>query len=186
MSHSEDHVLEHPALAPANLDLDPRNKQRRVHEPKNKHAGQIQALLTDSNRQDVVVVRQPPHLSTLHSPFRSIERYVSAIDLRQREPAAYDADGRADQKPQKEKINREDRRKRRGMLVNQPLEIHACQLALNGLSDVKQPSSAEPSTSPNVPFETPRSFYERLPTSCASLEPRPPSSLSQLLAAMSV
>jgi hypothetical protein len=142
MSHGEDYVLEHPALAPANLDLAPRNKQRRMHEPKNKHAGQKQALLTDSNRQDVAVVRQPPHLSTPHSRFRSIERYVSAIDLRQREPAAYDADGRADQKPQKQKINREDRRKRGGMLVNQPLEIHASQLALNGLSDAKQPFSA--------------------------------------------
>ena len=126
MSQGEDHVLEHSALAPANLDLAPRNKQRRVHETKKKHAGQIQAPLTDSNRQDVVVVRQPSHLSTLHSPFRSIEPCLCAIDLRQREPAANNADGRTDQKPQTEEVDRKDRHKRKRLLVHQPLEIHAC------------------------------------------------------------
>jgi type IV secretory pathway VirB6-like protein len=102
-----------------------------VHEPKKEHAGQVQTLRTDSNRYDVVVIRQPPHLSTLHSPFRSIERYLRAIDLRQREPAADNADGRTDQKPQTEKVDRKDRQKRKGVLVNQLLEIHSCQLALD-------------------------------------------------------
>ena len=72
--HREDQGLEHPALLPSHLDLAPWNKQWRVHEPKKEHAGQIQTLGTGSNRQHVVVVRQPPHLSALHSPFRPIER----------------------------------------------------------------------------------------------------------------
>jgi hypothetical protein len=97
-----------------------------VHEPKKEHAGQIQTLRTDSNRQDMVVVRQPPHPSTLHSPFRSIKLHLGAIDLRQREPTADDAEGRADQQPQAEKVDREDGSKRSGMLVKQPLEIHPC------------------------------------------------------------
>jgi hypothetical protein len=136
MSHGEDHVLKHPTRLPSHLDLTPWNKEWRVHEPKKEHAGQVQTLLSDSNRQDVVVIRQPPHLSTLHSPFRSIERYLRTIDLRQREPAANNADGRTDQKPQTEKIDRKDRHKRKGVLVNQPLDIHSCQLALDGLSDL--------------------------------------------------
>jgi hypothetical protein len=44
-----------------------------------------------------------PHPSTLTTPFQSIERHLSAIDLRQREPAANNADGRADEKPQTRK-----------------------------------------------------------------------------------
>jgi len=78
--------------------------------------------LTPSVRH-VVVVRQPPHLTALHSPFRSIERQPRAIDLRQREPAANEADNRPDKKPQREKVDREDRRKRRGVLVSPVLEI---------------------------------------------------------------
>jgi hypothetical protein len=62
--------------------------------------------------QDLVVIRQPPHLSTLPSPSRSIERYLRAIDLRQREPAANNADGRTDEKPQTEEGERQDRRRR--------------------------------------------------------------------------
>jgi hypothetical protein len=51
---------------------------------------------------------------------------VRAIAFRQREPAANDADYRPSQKPQTEKVNREERRKRGGMLVDPVLEIHAC------------------------------------------------------------
>src|ERR1019366_3576110 len=97
MPHREYHVLEHPALLPSHLDLAPWNKQRRVHEPKKEHARQIQTLGTGSKRQHVVVVRQPPHLSALHSPFRPIERHPCAIEFRQREPAANEADSCSDQ-----------------------------------------------------------------------------------------
>jgi len=92
MSYREGHVLNEPALALPHLDLTPWNEQWWVHEPKQEHAGQIQTLLTDSKRQDVVVVRQPPHLSALPSPFHTIEWHPCAIDLRQREPAADEAD----------------------------------------------------------------------------------------------
>jgi hypothetical protein len=74
----------------------------------------------------------------LFQPFK----HPRAIDLRQREPATNDADYRADQKPQTEKVDREDRRKHGGMLVNPVLEIHARQLSqfpipatTHGLSD---------------------------------------------------
>jgi hypothetical protein len=50
------------------------------------------------------------------------------MDLCQREPAANKAENCTDQKPQTEKVDREDRRKRRGVLVNPVLEIHACRL----------------------------------------------------------
>jgi hypothetical protein len=62
---------------------------------------------------------------------------LGGITIRQREPAANEANGRADQKRQTEKVDREDSRKRGGVLVNQPLEIHACQLALDGLRLVR-------------------------------------------------
>jgi hypothetical protein len=144
ISQREGHVLEHPALAPSHLDLAPRNEQRRVHESKEEHAGQIQTLRTDSNCQHVVVVRQTLHLSALHSPFRPIERHPRAIDLRQRAPTANEADYCADQKPQREKVDREDRSKNGGMLVNPVLEIHACQLIVGRLFGPKQPSSSRP------------------------------------------
>jgi hypothetical protein len=108
MSHREDHVLEHPALAPSHLDLVPWNKQWRVHEPKKKHAGQIQTLLTNPKRQYVAVVRPPPHPSALHPPIRSMEGRPRAIGPCQREPAAHKADDRANQKPHREKLYRED------------------------------------------------------------------------------
>src|SRR5580700_7806642 len=82
-------------------------------------------------RQDVVVIRQPPHLSALHSPFRSIERHPRAISLRQREPPTDVADDSTDQKPQEKKVDRKERHKHGGMLVNQALEIHACQENVN-------------------------------------------------------
>ncbi len=126
MSHRKDHGLEHPALLPSHLDLVPWNKQRRVHESKEEHAGQIQTLRTDSKRQHVVVVRQPPHLAALHSPFRSTERHSRAMDLCQREPTASEADSCSDKKPQAKKADREDRRKHEGVLVNPGLEIHCC------------------------------------------------------------
>jgi len=52
-----------------------------------------------------------PHLSALHPPYRTIERHLRAADLRQREPAANKADNCTDQKPQSEKVDREDQRK---------------------------------------------------------------------------
>jgi len=130
MSHCECHVLEEPALLPSHPDLAPWNKQWRVHEPEKEHAGQIQTLRTDSKRQHVIVVRQPPHLTALHSPFRPAEWHPRAIDLRQREPTANEAENCTDQKPQEKKVDRKDRRKHGGMLVNPVLEIHACQLHL--------------------------------------------------------
>ena len=45
-------------------------------------------------------------------------------------PAANEADNSSDQKPQREKVDREDRRKRRGVLVNPVLEIHGRLLKL--------------------------------------------------------
>src|SRR5450759_3661774 len=119
--HREGHVLEHPALAPSHLDLAPWNKQWRVHEPKKEHASQIQTLLTDSKRQHVVIVCQPPHLAALPSPFRSVERNSCAIEFRQREPSPDEADDCAYQKPQRNEVNGEDGHKQRGMLIDETL-----------------------------------------------------------------
>src|SRR5258708_9013383 len=87
VSYRECDVLKEPALAPSHPDFTPRNKQWWVHEPKERNNGQIQTLLTDSNRQHVFVVHPPSHLCPLHTPFHSVERHSLPIDLRQREPA---------------------------------------------------------------------------------------------------
>jgi hypothetical protein len=113
-----------PALAPPQLDVAPRNQQRRVHEAKYKHAGQIQTLLTGSKRQHVFVVCQPPHPSALDSPFRTMEWHPYAMDLRQRAPAADEADVCSYQTRQTEQVDGKDRNKNGGMPVNPVLEIH--------------------------------------------------------------
>jgi hypothetical protein len=51
VSQREGHVLKEAALASSHLDLTPWNEQWWVHEPKEEHAGQIQTLLTGTNRR---------------------------------------------------------------------------------------------------------------------------------------
>ena len=88
-------------------------------------------MFSDSNRQHVIVIRQPSHPSALHFPFLSIESRARAIDLRQCEPAANNANSRSDYTPQTKKVNRKDRRKPKRVVVNPVLEIHAS-VAPNG------------------------------------------------------
>jgi len=72
---------------------------------------------------DRFAVCQPPHLTALSSPFRSVERNSCAIDFRQREPAANEADDCGYEKPERNEVNGEDRRKQRGMLVDETLKV---------------------------------------------------------------
>jgi len=84
-----------------------------MHEPKKEHTRQIQTLLTDSKCQDVVVIRQPSHLAALPSPFCTVERHLHSINLPQRPPATDEADGCADQKPERNEVDGENARTER-------------------------------------------------------------------------